>query len=171
MTSRLSIACLLTGLLVTGCHDKNSNDPGQALFELDGTWVTDACVQETNELDEPVNKWDRGLYTFDRDGTITFDRRQYSNATCAGTFVTLFGSPLLIYTNFANVILQEGLPGGRLSIESIPETLGGSVDVFYYLDEPVVCFSNNLSLDAITLSLISDGSTAIDFDHCLRRSI
>jgi len=164
--------------LLTACGGGNGADEPQTVetSPLVGTWVTEQCQRVSSIDGEPLDIWVKGQYQFTAAGTIEVQHFLYRDSSCLTDPEALDQDQpqamSLTYRDLGAVTVEEGLTGRQLRV---------TMKVVYFQDESVVdnayavlldgerlCTSGNLILGSSFVSIPPDGSTAIDFENCLR---
>jgi hypothetical protein len=162
---------VLLGLLA-GCQQ---NDSGDQSMSLEGSWITNACVQATDINDNPLDFWAKGLYEFHDNGSLVPVLRAYSNSSCTGayeeTILADIGTAQLSYFELGTLTLEEGIDGGEFTLTMVYNNEALSTDGFYTVNGNELCLSANIRLDPIGITTSQVESTAIDFENCLTRVI
>jgi hypothetical protein len=164
-------------LLTYGCNSNSSDS------SIESKWVQNGC----NSI-EGLNLWVQATYEFTHDGELQYDVDGYIDSNCVQkptAFIS--GSPVLVvtldsttvieeymqfihYTDNGKQVLQEGVLGGSMviSLDLYPETI--DVDVNYYMNNNMICFSRAFIVNEKNMHFSKVDNGAIDFNNCLGKS-
>ena len=158
---RILVTLLLVAII--GCQHSDSD---QELSPLVGQWITESC-------DQVSNHWTKAIYEFTAQGTIRLGNELYSDSNCIVLVTALppeesIAVPMT-YQDHGPRLLQEGIDGRSISIQMGKNDQIASADAFYTINNGSLCFSDSITLEAVTFGVAQSGGDAIDFDNCLTR--
>ena len=155
-------------LIVAGCRGTNNQSS-----PLVGSWLTDACSQMTESNGDVLDIWGRGVYQFYANGAVVPRARLYSDSSCSGNFELLsqldVSNTPFSFEDCGEEALEEGVDGGRLIFSIVVDGEMNDIEGFYYLNDGVLCLSDNINLEPFAISSSSLELESIDFEKCLSR--
>lgn len=140
-----------------------------------GCWVTESCVQFTDEDGKLIESWGNLKVQFSQEGSIKFLPQQFENASCVGEpdGTKTGGDEIEISYTMAEPERDEsGIVADQLAVTI---TLGKEepfrVETLYFISNNYrLCLSENFEVKGDSFSFSQSQSRAIDFNSCLLRA-
>jgi len=142
-----------------------------------GCWVTESCVQFTDEDGKLIESSGNLNVQFSQEGSIKFLPQRFENASCAGEpdATKTGGDELEISYIMAEPALDEsGIVADQLAVTITPdpdEEEPYGVETLYSISNNYrLCLSENFEVKGDSFSISQSQSRAIDFNSCLLRA-
>jgi len=154
-------------VLLSGCGGEETDESPS----LKGTWITESCEQATDANGSLSAVWMKALYTFTDQNTILLEHELYADLNCTtmSNATNIEGNFNITYQDQGPLLLQEGINGGGIFIETNFNNQLQSLNGYYTINNNVLCFSDAFRFEALLFGISGLGDLAIDFNNCLAR--
>jgi hypothetical protein len=165
------IGILFLLMAISGYSCSNSSGPQNSA--IIGSWVTDACEQLTDSMDQPVDVWAKSTYIFDSKGNIYVKSTSYSDSGCLTKSNAINSDTMLvaIYSEQGPIITSQGKKANRILItfSSAPPPQA-TTRGYYKITNSQLCFSESFHFYAGSFRKSNFDDTQIDFNNCLTKN-
>ncbi|MES9834125.1 MAG: hypothetical protein ABW139_17955 [Candidatus Thiodiazotropha sp. DIVDIV] len=169
------ITLVVAFFTITGCgnDDSRSNDTEQS--PLLGVWLTESCEPVPQNETNVTTRWAKSYYEFTSFDTIRIKLELFSDSDCTLNYPTHeteepIENPIPItYLDTGELLLQEGVSGGGMTINFGVAEQQVSVDAFYTINQGRLCFSDAFTFEVLKFGISEIGQAEIDFENCLTR--
>ncbi|MEW8339820.1 MAG: hypothetical protein AB2708_08220 [Candidatus Thiodiazotropha taylori] len=161
---------------LSGCGNNNDSQTDTVQSPLVGLWETESCEQVEFAESDTIQLWAKGSYEFTDFGAIYIKHNTYHDSDCtlphplANDPEPIHLYPADTYQDLGETTLREGITGRHLIIELNLDGVKYPIDAYFTINQERLCFSENLTVEALRFGIDVAGSSTIDFEACLIRS-